>query len=191
MSYHNVSSEGDQDFASVLPTVNNDNVPELKGEKSSRKLHSSRGGFSPLIVVAILINTILVAILVPVLFVPFELASIGQLGTREKSIYVTGLTVLATLCASFSSSQIRYLWLKKVDIQIASDVDLVVVNPVWRTALTISTLAESCQQWDTSLSFLISGLITTALVAGLTPSNAERNVDYLYYLADSQDYLCK
>ena len=38
--------------------------------------------------------------------------------------------------------------------------------------------------------FLISGLITTAIVAGLSSSIAQRQDEYAYYLADSQDYSC-
>jgi hypothetical protein len=140
---------------------------------------------------ALLINIIIICILSTAVFVPFKLTTFGLLSSRTKSIYVTGLTVLATICAAFSSTQIRHLWLRKIDVQLATPgIDLSAVNTRWRTALGVSSVLEGLQRWHITCSFLISGLITTAIVAGLSSTLAQRQDDYTYYLADSQDYSC-
>jgi hypothetical protein len=78
---------------------------------------------------ALLINIIIICILSTAVFVPFKLTTFGLLSSRTKSIYVTGLTVLATICAAFSSTQIRHLWLRKIDVQLATPgIDFSAVN---------------------------------------------------------------
>ncbi|KAH8747828.1 hypothetical protein F5882DRAFT_490977 [Hyaloscypha sp. PMI_1271] len=140
---------------------------------------------------ALLINTIIICILSTAVFVPFKLTTFGLLSSHTKSIYVTGLTVLATICAAFSSAQIRHLWLRKIDVQLATPgIDFSTINTRWRTALGVSSLSEGLQRWHITCSFLISGLITAAIVAGLSSTLAQRQDDYIYYLADSQDYSC-
>lgn len=85
-----------------------------------------------------------------------SLASVGLLGTRENSIYVTGLMISATMCTSFRSSQIRRPWLKRVEIWLTSGVDQVVISSGWMTVLGISNLLEYRRNWRASLSSLIS-----------------------------------
>lgn len=84
----------------------------------------------------LLVNIIIIGILATAVFIPFKLTTFGLLSSRTKSIYVTGLTVLATICAAFSSAQIRHLWLRKIDAQIATPgIELSAVNTSWRNAL--------------------------------------------------------
>ena len=137
------------------------------------------------------LNLVIIGILVAAVFVPFKLTTIGLLSSETKSIYVTGLTALATICAAFSSAQIRHLWLRKIDGQLATPgVDISAVNATWRTALGVSSAWEAVRRWHMTCTFLISGLITTAIVAGLSSTLAQTQGNYNYYLADTEDYSC-
>jgi hypothetical protein len=96
---------------------------------------------------ALLINSIIICILVAAVFIPFKLTTFGLLSSHTKSIYVTGLTVLATICAAFSSSQIRHLWLKRIVIQLATPgIDFSGVNTRWRTALGVASVLEAMRR---------------------------------------------
>ncbi|PVH75089.1 hypothetical protein DL98DRAFT_536878 [Cadophora sp. DSE1049] len=163
------SSEGKletQQEATTTSLASTAAIEELRGQK----IKSARIA----VWVALLINIIIICILTTAVFVPFKLTNFGILSSRTKSIYVTTLTILATLCAAFSSSQIRHLWLRHVDIQLASlNGDFSAVNSEWRTTLGVSGILEGLQRWHIMSTFLISGLITTAIVAGLSGTLAQ------------------
>jgi hypothetical protein len=80
---------------------------------------------------------------------------------------------------------------QKIDIQLATPViDFSGVNTRWRTALGVASVLEALRRWHITCTFLISGLTTTAIVAGLSSTIAQKQNDYAYYLADSEDYSC-
>ncbi|MCJ1294828.1 hypothetical protein MMC34_006387 [Xylographa carneopallida] len=141
-------------------------------------------------VAALVLNVAIVAFLIAIVFVDISLTTIGSLDPTAKALYVTGTTVLASLCTYFSASQIRILWLRRVDTQLYNGKSYEKVDPFWRTVLSVSSLSESLRYWSVSLTFLVCGLTTTAVVAGLASSPSSYQIVQKYALADANDYHC-
>lgn len=90
-------------------------------------------------ITAVLLNIALVAILIVVVVVPISLTSSGSLSSLAKTLYITGITVVATLTASFTKGQIRKVWLRKVGVQLSGGAVPEVVSASWRTALGLGS----------------------------------------------------
>ena len=82
--------------------------------------------------------------------------------------YITGITVLATLISSFTSGQIQALWL--LHILMRPTFKTVTLHERRQTSVLIGQagLLNKVKAWPISVTFLITGLITTAIVAGLS-----------------------
>jgi len=91
--------------------------------------------------------------------------------TAARIGYITGLTVLATLIASFTSGQIRTLWLIYILKRPRSEP--LAPRDRRRTSALVgqARLLDKVKAWPISITFLITGLITTAIVAGLSLSD--------------------
>lgn len=93
------------------------------------------------------------------------------LSTAVRTIYVTGMTLLATIVSSYTSNQLRTLWLREVVGIVQVDVPPVHSRRTVAVLLGQGNTSDSVKVWPTSLSLLITGLITTGIVAGLSLSN--------------------
>ncbi|MCJ1387077.1 hypothetical protein MMC17_010206 [Xylographa soralifera] len=150
--------------------------------------HSEHGKL--LGVAALILNVVIVAFLIAIVFVDISLTTIGSLSSTARALYVTGTTVLASLCTYLTASQIRMLWLRRVDIQLYNGKSYERVDPFWRTVLDVSSISETLRYWNVSLTFLVCGLTTTAVVAGLASSPSSYQIVQNYALADPNDYHC-
>lgn len=112
------------------------------------------------------------ALLVAVVFTPVGVTKIGPYTGTQRAVYATGTTIRASLLATFVKTQIRRLWLWQVDRAFAKPIDLQSLrhlNKEWRTVLWVSSIEETFRTWYFQFSYLLAALITTAIIAGLTP----------------------
>jgi hypothetical protein len=82
-------------------------------------------------------------------------------------------TIVAVLITTFISSQIRKLWVQKI----AGNVGFGHVDSKWRIALGVGSLKDSKHGLWISGSYIIAGLVTTAVVTAVTPTVSTRPVD--------------
>jgi hypothetical protein len=123
--------------------------------------------YQPLL--AISMQAIFVLFIIVSLVRPIYIRRPGSLSDELHILYVTGMTLLATLVSAFTTGQIRFLWCAKF----ASDKKLVTSGQKRNHAAVLAGLGDmldSIRYWPISLSFLIIGLITTSIVAALTPT---------------------
>lgn len=127
---------------------------------------------------ALAIACAVVAILAVVVATPIYLTSHGPYTTTQHTIYVTGTTVLATILTSLISSQVQELLLRRVDKALPEASELKLLSRRWRVILKIANLVESVPHLGIVITYLVSGLITTTIVSGLTPNLRTRSFSY-------------
>ena len=121
--------------------------------------------------VAVVLLILVIAFLILIVFLDIPLKHPGELATYEHMLYVTGTTILASLISAFVSGQIRLLWTARILDQAASTDDEHSIGFARvGTLLGIGTMRNQLHFWSSSGSMLLVGLITTAIVAGITPS---------------------
>jgi len=126
--------------------------------------------FSPFLpILAIFLQTIIIAFIIVSLSIDVYIRRPGSLSDRIHFLYITGITVLATLISAFTSGQIRHLWALKL----AGDSDHGSIRKAKQmaTLVGLGSAFDSIKFFPISLSFLITGLITTSIVASLTPTS--------------------
>ncbi|EUC27058.1 hypothetical protein COCCADRAFT_10234 [Bipolaris zeicola 26-R-13] len=134
-------------------------------------------------------TVLVVAVFVPIRF-SGSTGSHGSLSTVEKTVYVTVLTTLGTMCRAFTLSRLRQLWLRIFDLELNRGSSLLQIDPRWRTALDIGTVQECLGQWRVSASFTISILTVTAFVTGLSYNQIEETTTFSYYLPEDSTSGC-
>lgn len=112
--------------------------------------------------------------LIIVTFSTIHLTHSGQYSTKEHAIYTVLTTVLATLLTAFIGSQIKTLLLRKIDIRLQNQSSLsasstATLDKRWQVILGIGHLFTKSQHLDVLITYLIVGLVTTAIVTGLSP----------------------
>jgi hypothetical protein len=108
-------------------------------------------------------------------FVHIYVRTFGDLSRAGHALYITGITVAASLITSHAIGQIRQLWV------------LLYTWPETRgngkgkdraaqggnVVIGLSTVLDQARFWPITVSFIAAGLITTAIVAGLAPTPAQ------------------
>lgn len=97
-------------------------------------------------------------------------AGLGTLSTSDHILYVTGITVLATLVSTQATGQIRHLWFRKT---VLTEECIEASNRKTGRAAAVAGLGsiwDSVKYWPITLSFLVVSLIMTSIVAALTPT---------------------
>lgn len=140
--------------------------------------------------VAVTLNVLIVAFLVVVVFVPIKLTSIGPLSGEHRTLYVTSVTVLATVCTTFFIHVVRELWLQKIDTRLQSGTAAAALDPTWRNVIGLSSLTERLQQWEITVVLALSGLVTAAIVGATVPTSMTHGETYQYYLVDDHSDIC-
>jgi hypothetical protein len=87
-------------------------------------------------------------------------------------LYVTLLTILATLITSFTTGSIRKLWFH-IHAFRSNDNSLSSSSSI-RVLAGLGELPDQFKGWQTSLTLVFASLITTSVVAGLTPRTVTR-----------------
>ncbi len=127
--------------------------------------------------VAVILQVIVALLLAIVAFVGIwiqhnaETVTQQPISTAVRLIYVTGITILATLISTFTAGQIRTLWLRDV-LESLGPGDVTLHQRRHTTDLVGQAgLTNMARTWRISVTFLITGLITTTIVAGLSFQN--------------------
>ena len=141
---------------------------------------------------AITIQVITAAFLIVATFTNIPIQYDGSLSPSDRSLYVTGTTVIASVISVFTSTQITRLWLSKLlpHPRFAKTVPQARLEKVW-SLLGIGEYLHQFKYWTFNGSFLITGLITTAIVAGISPTIGERREpsSSSFYVNDKSDCL--
>jgi hypothetical protein len=118
----------------------------------------------------------------------------GPYSTRDRIIYTTISTIIATFTTTFISSRIRALWICRLDELLYDHVQnrrsVSKLSKTWRTVLSVGEIKETLQNLTVLLQFVITSLITTSIVAGLAPSLALRTVSTQLEIFDGQTFPC-
>jgi hypothetical protein len=112
---------------------------------------------------------------------PIHLTSYGSYSGHQRALYATLTTVVASTITSFTSSQIRRLWVAEVDSRFLDAVRQNRVRNIqgeWRTVLGVGSVGDWFRYWKIQLSYLGTALVTTAIVASITPTLTTRTVEY-------------
>lgn len=94
----------------------------------------------------------------------------SALSDTDRLLYLTGTTVLATIIASFTAGQIRRLWFSLV---VSQDNAVAPGRRLGhaRSVIGLASLWEKARNFYVTASFWLLGLITTAIVAGISATN--------------------
>lgn len=130
-----------------------------------------------LLCLAISVNIIALTIVAP------ALTNYGQYSSRQHTEYAVISTLLASLLTTVIVSRIRQLWISHVDLQLAESTrtlkQLEDLNTRWCTALSLAGPLEMLRYGWVFSSYIIAGLITTAIVASVTPKSRHQNSSLL------------
>ncbi|KAK6340736.1 hypothetical protein TWF696_009060 [Orbilia brochopaga] len=86
---------------------------------------------------------------------------------------------------------IRFLWIEHVDVLLTADSNKAkILDRTWRTALGISSISEMLRNLDVQLTYLLAGLVTTAMVASFTPTTFQIQKVTPLDIPDGKPYVC-
>lgn len=129
---------------------------------------------------ALLVSLAIAALLLVVVLKQIDLTKTGAYSGRQRALYATVCTIIASLLTTLIKAQIRRLWILQIDATFSEARDLHKLqrlNSKWRTILDVGSLMEMLKNWHVQLSFVGTTLVTTALVAGLTPTLTTRTLE--------------
>jgi len=110
---------------------------------------------------------------------PMHLTMSGVYSTKQRAIYVTVTTLLATLFTAFITAQVQKLLLQQIDRDLAATPsDIERLNRRWRAVLGIGSLTDRTRNILIVVVYLVTGLITTAIAASFTPNTSTRSFPY-------------
>jgi hypothetical protein len=98
-----------------------------------------------------------------------DLTRVQTISNETRLIYAASITLFATLLSAFSVGHIKQLWLKR-NAALGSEGISIKLREYNATLVGLSSIAEKFRVWEISLVLIISGLGTTAVVTGLTPT---------------------
>lgn len=127
---------------------------------------------------ALFIGSAIAALILTIDLKSLYLTNWGDYSTTQRTLYITGVTVLATLVAGFISQQVQALLLSRIDRALQrynqnSEIKDA-LNHRWRTILSMSGLLENFHNLQIWGAYIIIGLITTSIVSSFTPSPTNR-----------------
>jgi hypothetical protein len=115
---------------------------------------------------AIALQIAVIAVLASFPFLNIFLRSVGTLSSTDHSLYVVGTTVLASLVAAYTTGTVR----KLMTFELARSGSYKTSQlRQTRTVLGLASIRDQLHSWSVALAFLVAGLLTTAIVGGLTP----------------------
>ncbi|EPS42466.1 hypothetical protein H072_3593 [Dactylellina haptotyla CBS 200.50] len=142
-------------------------------------------------ILAILLSLSLTAIIAALPYVTWQLTEFGTYNSYQRTAYATVSTIISTLFTLFVTTQIRLLWLERVDILLTKDLNSATsLDSTWRTALGISSILEVVRNSDIQITYIFSGLITTAIVASFVPTTFQLSQFVYLDIPDGNPYSC-
>ncbi|KAG8525699.1 uncharacterized protein KY384_000459 [Bacidia gigantensis] len=128
-----------------------------------------KGHFGPFVAVVLL--ALVFSFLIALLRVAVPIKHPGSLSNTERALYVTGTTILASCIATYVGREIKLLWTRIILRRSSDGIGYPSREDIaeMRTLLGLGTLPEQFRFWSTTGALLMIGLLTTAMVAGVTP----------------------
>lgn len=142
---------------------------------------------------AVLISAGIAAMTIIVVLIRIDLTNIGPYTGLQRATYATLSTIIASIITAFTTSQVRKLWLADIDQHFLAALNadrLISVERRWRAALSVGTIKETFLNWNVQTSFLITALITTSIVASLTPTVGTYEVVYDVEISTGLPWRC-
>lgn len=143
---------------------------------------------------ALLTSLVINAVIILVTLKPIYLTSWGVIQSTERSLYLTGTTILATILTGVIASSTQGLLLQRFDNELQSpegNIPIQSLGRKWRVILKANEFSESFKGgwlFGIYLAYLIIGLITTSIVSGISPTVGSKTFSYpqQVYNGDSQ-----
>ena len=125
-------------------------------------------------IATIILQLMVVVLLIVVMTVDIFLDTWADAENNIHVVYITFLTALSTLVTTTTIGQIRKHWSKRSihELEPSPSRPYIDQSPLVSRLLNLTGLGDLTdwlRGWQVSLSFALTGLITTAVVAGLTP----------------------
>ena len=148
---------------------------------------------SHLLPLAALVASLIVAVvLITVAATPIYLKSSGAFSTKQHVGYVACTTTVATIITACIASQVRaLLLLHQIDSKIQGTFDVSLLNERWRVILKMGSPKEILRNPAIVTISLLTSLITTAIVAGLTPDLTTRRSPYSPKISYGPNSCCR
>ncbi len=119
---------------------------------------------------AVFLQTAVIAVSLTTTFCGVYLRHPGLLSTKDQFLYITGITILASLVTSYTIGITRKLWVARLIVGEPSAISFPAQQRRQAsTAIGLARFKHQLQSWHISLSFLIMGLGTASIVASLSP----------------------
>jgi hypothetical protein len=128
-------------------------------------------------IAAFLTSIVIAGLIITVTFKRIDLTASGPYSGRQRALYATGTTIIASILTAWIQSQIRQMWVYQVDHDFPTALKLQRLgnlNSKWRTILRVASFKEMLFNGHIQTSYLVTALITTAIVASFTPTLATR-----------------
>lgn len=134
--------------------------------------------FRPSALIALILQLAVIAILIvfniTTVWIQKPKGYATALSNTNRLLYLTGTTVLATIVTTFTTGQIRRLWFSlAVSTENIAAPDRVLGHA--RTVIGLASFQEQAQHFYATASFWIIGLMTAAIVAGISATNFPRS----------------
>lgn len=140
--------------------------------------------------IAIVLTLLIIAETVVVVFVRIDLTKTGVLSSSQRTAYATVTTIIATAITIFVTDCLRRLWVAKIDPLFLSSRDRQRIQGKWRVVLAVGSLREMFQHFEVQITYVIAALITTSIVASLTPTIATQDIRFHVEVASGLPSQC-
>jgi hypothetical protein len=143
---------------------------------------------------ALVTSFIIATVLVTVAATPVYLKSFGAFSTKQHVMYIAGTTTVATILTAFIASQVQALLLRQIDGKLPAISDTDRLNRRWRAILKIGNLKENFRNpavLGIGFVYLLTSLITTAIVTSLTPDLTTRSLPYSPKISYGPNRCCR
>ncbi|KAN0099208.1 hypothetical protein V8E51_012983 [Hyaloscypha variabilis] len=157
--------------------------PQAKEEEatngSHQLAHTTITDFKPSVSRVSALVTLILQLVIIVLLIVFNVTTVwiqkpgsvaNALSDTDRLLYLTGTTVLSTIIASFTIGQIRRLWFSYAVLTESTAAPALLLGHA-RTVIGLASVKEQARHVYATASFWLVGLMTAAIVAGLSATN--------------------
>jgi len=139
---------------------------------------------------AIILALVVTAETIIVALTRFDLTDVGAYDGFQRAAYATVSTIVASAITAFVVPCLRKLWLARVDRLFVPLTDRRRLQGRWGTALAVGSLTDLFRHFDIQMTYLVAALITTSMVASLTPTSATRENSFGLDVAPGLPWRC-
>lgn len=140
--------------------------------------------------IAVILGLAILAETIIVTRVRFNLTEAGQYDGFQRAAYATVSTIIASLITAFITSCLRNLWVARIDELFVPSADRRRLQGKWSVILAVGSLLDICGHFEVQLTYLVAALITTSIVASLTPTPATRDIKFDVDVAPGLPWRC-